>query len=268
MDGLRSSLWVTQHKANPDARLRLFCFPYAGGGTALFHAWHRHLPEDIEVCAILLPGRESRYREPAYDRLPPLITTLSDVLAPFLDKPFAFFGHSMGALISFELARQIHLRFKRLPVHLFVSGRGAPQLGYTKPPIHGLPQKVFIEELRHMNGTPEEVLQNAELMQLLLPTLRADFAVCENYVYTPDLVLDCPISAFGGDNDPRAGTKELAAWHAQTSKPFTLQMFPGNHFFIHSAAPDLLTIIEESLSVLLNGDLTARQPNSHPSIFD
>ena len=111
-----------------------------------------------------------------------------------------------------------------------------------------------------MNGTPEEVLRNEELMALMLPTLRADFAVCEEYVYTPDSVLDCPISAYGGDNDPRAGTDELAAWRNQTDSLFTLQMFPGNHFFIHSAAPDLLTVIGKSLSVQKEENIAAR-PN-------
>ena len=255
MAGLPSSSWISHHRPNAETRLRLFCFPYAGGGVASFRTWQNHLPEEIEVCSILLPGRESRLREPPFERLPPLVMTLAAIIRPWLDKPFAFFGHSMGALICFELARRLRQSFNLVPHHLFVSGRAAPQLGCARPPIHALPQEAFIQELRHMNGTPEEVLRNEELMALMLPTLRADFAVCENYVYTPDSVLDCPISAFGGDDDPRVGTDEIAAWRDQTSKPFTLQMFPGNHFFIHSAALELLIVIGESLSALLNGDL-------------
>ena len=164
-----------------------------------------------------------------------LVQTIAPFLLPYLDKPFAFFGHSMGALVSFELARLLHKEYKCSPSHLFVSGRRAPQVPDPDPPIHTLPNSEFLQELRRLNGTPEAVLQNDELMQLLLPTLRADFAVLETYVYTPQPLLDYPITAFGGLQDPEVCCEVLEAWRDQTRAAFSLHKFPGDHFFLHTA---------------------------------
>ncbi len=144
-----------------------------------------------------LPGRESRLRDPCFTGLEPLV----QALPPYLDMPYAFFGHSLGALIGFELARALVRESRPGPVHLFVSDHSAPQIQNPDPPIHQLPEPDFIKKLRHLNGTPGEVLQHAELMALLLPVLRADFAINETYVYIPGSLLDCPISAFGGLQD-------------------------------------------------------------------
>jgi surfactin synthase thioesterase subunit len=131
-----------------------------------------------------LPGRKDRLHEAPFTRLPPLVQALSGAIFPYLDKPFAFFGHSMGALIAFELVRHLRRQQRPTPVHLFVSGHGAPELDTPRSPIHQLPHHAFIEELCRLNGTPDEVFKNEELLELLLPALRADFAVCEEYVYT------------------------------------------------------------------------------------
>jgi len=168
--------------------------------------------------------------------------------------PFAFFGHSMGALISFELARQVRRRSGLSPVHLFVSGHRAPQIPDLNLPIHHLPEVAFIEKLRCLNGTPESVLQNAELMQLVLPILKADFAICEKYIYSTEEPLDCPISAFGGLQDYKVSHDHLAAWHTQTSGCFTLGMFPGNHFFVQSARMQLLQAISQDLTKPFGAD--------------
>ena len=243
--------WVTRPKPNPLAHLRLFCFPYAGGGPSIFRTWPDDLPFQIEVCSIRLPGRESRLVESPFTRLSPLVQTLADVLHPYLNMPFAFFGHSMGALISFELAR--HLRQHGLDVmHLFVSGCRAPHIAQSDPPIHQLPEPEFIEKLRLLNGTPEPVLQNAELMRLLMPVLRADFAICETYTYLAESPLDCPISAFGGLQDSRVTHNGLAAWRDQTCRSFTLRMLPGDHFFLHSARASLLQALARDLKQLLS----------------
>ncbi|MCA1852371.1 MAG: hypothetical protein LC647_08250 [Beggiatoa sp.] len=161
--------------------------------------------------------------------------------------PFAFFGHSMGALIGFELARQLRRQHGPSPVHLFVSGRGAPQIPPPEPPIHALPEPQFIAEVQHFNGTPTEVLQHPELMQLLIPTLRADFAVCETYTYTTDAPIDCSISAFGGLQDRKVSRERLEAWRDQSRASFSLCMFPGDHFFLHTAEPLLLETIAQLL---------------------
>lgn len=234
---------------NPQARVRLFCFPYAGGSSLIFRTWSKSLPT-IEVCPIELPGRGSQMKLAPFTRLETLVSAIAPILLPHLDKPFAFFGHSMGAIVSFELARLLLREYNISPVHLFVSGRRPPQIPDSKPPIHALPESEFIEELRRLNGTPQAVLENAELMQLIIPSLRADFAVLETYVYAPEPILNCPITAFGGREDPEVSGDELQGWRDQTNAAFSLQMFNGDHFFLHSAQSLLL----QSLSVQLNSE--------------
>ncbi len=239
--------WVTSPQANPQASLRLFCFPYAGGSSVIYRTWSQSLPTTVEVCPIELPGRGTQMKLPAFTQLQPLVQAIAPVLLPHLDKPFAFFGHSMGALVSFELARLLRKEYNINPVHLFVSARLAPQIPNLKPPVHALPEAEFKEELRRLNGTPEAVLQNAELMQLLVPILRADFAVLETYVYTTEPPLNCPITAYGGLQDQEVSCDELQAWQNQTNAAFSLQMFTGNHFFLHSAQSLLLQSISQEI---------------------
>lgn len=238
--------WVVYPKPNPQASLRLFCFPYAGGGASIFRKWPQCLPVAIEVCSLQLPGRETRMKEPPFTRLTPLVQAITQVLLPHLDRRFAFFGHSMGALVSFEVARQLRRQYGLSPVHLFVSGAGAPHTHQPSPPIHDLPEPEFIEELRRLNGTPEEVLEYAELMQLMLPILRADFAVYETYAYSNEPPFDFPISVFGGLQD-KVTRDRLEAWRDQTSASFSLEMLPGNHFFLHTAQLLLLQNISQKL---------------------
>lgn len=232
--------WLAYREVNPRARLRLFCFPYAGGGASAYRGWAAALPADVEVCPVQLPGRESRLREPAFDRPEPLVAALADALQPHIDLPFAFFGHSMGALLSFEITRELRRRGGPLPLHLFLSGRRAPQVAAREEDIHDLPEAEFVAKLRELNGTPEEVLQHSELMRLLVPVLRADFAVNETYVYRPGEPLDMGVSAFGGLGDAEVTRDDLAGWREQTRGAFRLRMLPGDHFFLHSAR-DLLT---------------------------
>ncbi len=239
--------WVTCPQPNAQASLRLFCFPYAGGSSVIFRTWSKSLPTTVELCPIELPGRLTQMKLPAFTQLEPLVQAIAPVLLPHLDKPFAFFGHSMGALLSFELARLLRKEYGIIPVHLFVSARRAPQIPDPKPPIHALPEPEFKEELRRLNGTPEAVLQNAELMQLLVPILRADFAVLETYVYTAEPPLNCPITAYGGLQDQEVSYDELQAWQNQTNAGFSLQMFTGNHFFLHSAQSLLLQSLSQEL---------------------
>jgi len=167
--------------------------------------------------------------------------------------PYAFFGHSMGSLISFELARYLRqMEYSHMPVHLFVSGHSAPQIPDSDPPRYHLPEPEFIEELRHLRGMSEELLQNAEFLQLLIPLLRADFALCETYKYIHDKPLPFAISAFGGLQDSEVTHDEISAWHVQTSGPkeskkFQLRFFEGDHFFIHKEQAALLRAISQDL---------------------
>lgn len=251
MPAISPNAWVLCPRPNPQARLRLFCFPYAGGAASAFYTWLDDLPGGVEICPIQLPGRESRLGEPPFTRLEPLLDALVLAIQPYLDKPFAFFGHSMGATISFELACQLRAQGASTPVHLFISGSRAPHTPDPDPPIHHLPDAELVEELRRFNGTPEAVLQNAELMHLLLPILRADLTLHETYRYVPGEPLDCPISAFGGLEDEEVSHDDLAAWRDQTCGTFTLRMFPGDHFFLRSARTLLLQAVSQDLMQVL-----------------
>lgn len=248
----QSSLWISRPKANPAAKIRLFCFPYAGGGALLYRPWVDTLPPDIEVCSVQLPGRENRLQEPPFDRLEPLLEVLAPAIAPYLDeKPFAFFGYSLGTLVSFELARRLQQQGGPMPRHLFVAARRAPQIPSSEPPLYELSDADFMEELRRLKGTPEAVLDQAELMQLLLPLLRADFTINETYDYREAPPLSCPISAFGGMRDEDVSREDMDAWRVQTERGFTLRMIQGDHFFIHTARMVLLQSICRDLAPYL-----------------
>lgn len=245
-----SNLWVTCPKPNPKAKLRLFCFPYAGGSAWVFRPWLNHLPTTIELCPIELPARGKRWAESPITRLDILIEALKTAILPHLNQPFAFFGHSMGGIVSFELTRLLAREYNVSPVYLFISGCRAPQIQDLDPPIHDLPETEFIDELHRLNGTPKVVLENAELMELVLPALRADFAMLETYSYSVDTPLNCPIAVFGGLQDNEVSPEDLQAWNLQTSKMFSWEMFEGDHFFIDSARSFLLTSIIAKLSHL------------------
>lgn len=229
------------------ARFRLFCFPYAGGGSGIFRPWSKQIHRHIEVVPALLPGRESRLREPACTRVEPLVESLAREIVPYLDRPFAFFGHSMGAIISFELARRLRWEHGIEPDHLFISGRRAPQLPEHDPEIHDLPEAEFVVEIERMKGTPKEVLEHAELMQMLIPLLRADFAVCTTYTYSPSTPLRCPITVLGGLQDETVTRTQLEPWRSQTTGACRIHMLEGDHFFINQQQSAILSIIMQTL---------------------
>jgi medium-chain acyl-[acyl-carrier-protein] hydrolase len=186
--------------------------------------------------------------EPPFVELPALIEVLSKALLPlFVDKPFALFGHSLGTLVSFELARHLGRNHGIRPVRLFVSAGPAPQIPHRELPVHNLPEREFLEELRRLNGTPVELLDHKELMDIVLPSLRADFALYESYRYSPEPPLDCPISAYGGLDDQHVKRRDLEGWRDQTSLSFSIRMFPGGHFFFRTAEPALLRFLAQEL---------------------
>lgn len=158
--------WIARSKFNPNTKLRLFCFPYAGGGTSIFSSWSTNLTSDVEICPIELPGHGYRIAQHPFDRLEPLVNELAHTLLPYLNKPFAFFGHSMGGLVSFELAHLLRKCYGICPLYLFISGRRAPQIPKSKPLIHHLPEPEFVDELRSLKGTPEVILEVEKLKSL------------------------------------------------------------------------------------------------------
>jgi len=241
------SKWITCPQPYPQARLRLFCFPYAGGGSTAFRPWSAALSPKVEVCPIELPGRGARFTEPPLTQMPQLIQALTQAILPYLDKPFAFFGHSMGALISYELTHALQRHFGQLPTCLIVSGRPAPQLPPAKS-IHLLPDTHFLQEVRQFNGIPDNIFSNLELMSLFLPILRADFTIIETYAYTATSPLACEIVALGGLQDNNVNIADLEAWREQAMQGFSMHLLPGDHFFINSAQEQVLHLLKAKLS--------------------
>ena len=237
---------LVSRKPNRRASVRLFCFPYAGGGDSIFCLWQKSLSDMVEVCPVQLPGRGSRITEPPFTEMSQLVRLTGQALVQYLDKPFAFFGHSMGALVAFELARYVRREYNSQPVHLFVSGRCSPQT--SREPFNlNLSDSEYQEALRRYNGTPEETLEDLELMELVLPVIRADVALCESYVYTPEPPFNFPITAFGGLNDHGVPRDYIEGWREHTTGSFVLRMFPGDHFFLNEARSPLLEAIAKEL---------------------
>lgn len=246
MDDHRSA-WVVRPEPKERARLRLFCAPHVGGGAMTFRAWTPAMPEDVELCALELPGRGRRLRETPFDQLRPLVESLVDAVLPELDQTYALFGHSFGALVAFELARKLRERGARAPALLCVSGAKAPHLlgGGT---THTLPDGALIAKVRRLGGTPEAVLENADLVAALLPAIRADFQALETYRYSGGRPLDCPILGLGGAADREVDRGSLAAWAELTTADFNLRMLPGDHFFVHRFHTQILDILGEALA--------------------
>ena len=242
--------WFPKAEVVAGAKLRLFCFAHAGGGTSAFRGWGEVLPAAVQVCPARLPGRESRGKEPPLRRMEALIEALGAAIRPYADSPFAFFGHSMGAAVAFELARWLRRSGLPLPQALLVSAARAPQfrLGHVPPPEPD--EQQFIDELRRLEGLPKEVLEHEELLRLILPALRADAELYRNYVYEPEPPLPCPIRAFGGRDDPNVRREHLEAWREQTSSSFALHVFPGGHFFIETSRDEFLTALASELANL------------------
>ncbi len=228
-------------------RLRLFCFPYAGGSATAYYQWPAVMPADIELAAAQYPGRATRLREAPCTRLDALLDDLERAIVPLLDRPFAFFGHSMGATVAYELTRRLLAYGRPLPAHLFLSGRSAPQLPSRRTPLHALPQAEFIAAMREFNGTPAAVLEHQELMEMTLPIIRADFELLETWQHRDTAPLAIPLSAFGGIADNAVPMENLDAWAACTTARFKRHMFPGDHFFLQQQYPAMLNIIGRAL---------------------
>jgi len=227
----------------------LVCLPYAGGGASIYRAWKRSPPPGIEICPLQLPGREGRLREAPHRRVETLVAEILPALRPLSGRPFALFGHSMGALIGYELAHRLSA-LGSPPAHLFVSASRPPAAPRRLPVVHTLSHRDFVEMLRGMEGTPGPVLEHQELMELLVPTLRADFELCETYAPPDRPPLALPLTAFGGTHDPQVSREDLEGWGRYTEARFEAVSLPAGHFFLDEQAAPILRRIAIGLGTM------------------
>lgn len=242
---LRSPWLVCQPASRP--RLRLYCFPYAGGSAASFAGWQRQLDPAIEVCAVQLPGRGVRFLETPERAFAPLVAGLVTAICAQGALPFSFFGHSMGALLAFEVARALQQQGAAMPQCLMVSGCAAPQYRGAARRWHLLSDADLVAALKDYNGTPPEVLANAELMALLLPMIRADFAAVDGYRYRAAAPLALPLTVLAGRIDERVSERQVEGWQEETTDRCQVHWFEGDHFFINSERDAVLACVQDAL---------------------
>jgi surfactin synthase thioesterase subunit len=212
----------------------------------VFRDWAASLPKEIEVCPVCLPGED--LREDCVTNIHELVPAMADGLSPYFDKPFAMFGHSMGAIIAFELLRLLQQQHRAEALHLFVSARTAPGVARKEEPFYNLPHAELIDKLKQLNGTPREILDNKDILELMLPRVRADFQLNETYLYEAGEPLRCPITAYAGAEDCHASAEDMREWERQTAANFQFQVMPGDHFFLQTERTTLLQSISAALS--------------------
>ncbi|QDE89547.1 hypothetical protein BHS06_11565 [Myxococcus xanthus] len=239
--------WLGAYESRSSARLRLFCFPFAGGSVSAYRGWSASLPRDVEVCPIQLPGRDERFFEPAFRTIRELVPVLADRLDGLLDLPFAFYGHSMGALVAFELAHELRARGQTEPLALFPAAHQAPAIP-QQDALSARTDAEVVAYVKRMSNRPE-LDEYPELLQLLLPTLRCDLSLCDTYVHERRPPLACPMIVFGGSED-EITRAELNAWHSETTGPFDVEMLPDGHFFLTTSRELLLQSLSQRLTLL------------------
>lgn len=248
-----TKLWIRQYHEAPRARASLLCFPHAGGSATSFLHLSKVLSPHIAVAAVQYPGRQDRRAETPLSSATTLADQISDVVADWVDRPCAIFGHSMGAVVGYEVARRLISAGGAVPA-LFVSGRRAPHLP-APDRVHTMADEQIISELRLLNGTQRQVLEDEELVRMALPAIRADYRAIETYQHVPRPPLDVPIHAFVGRSDPRVAVADVEPWAAYTTAEFTLSTFPGGHFYLAEAQPALAAAITAVLTPRRNGVL-------------
>jgi medium-chain acyl-[acyl-carrier-protein] hydrolase len=247
--------WVIDdaRPADSGAAPRLFCFPHAGGGPSFFRLWCAALHPEIAVRRVLLPGREWRLEEPPFRSIADLIEPLCAALEPYLVQPYAFFGHSMGAVVAYEVARRFSGADTAGPACLIVSGRRGPGLVSNHRQLSGLPDDEFLSEVARLGGMPPEVLNEPELVTMLLPALRADYELAETYQPLPGHDLACPVVAYLGASDPETDYQGVLCWREVTTGEFTMRVFRGDHFYLKGGRPDILNAVREDLHQASSG---------------
>lgn len=243
--------WIEFFKPNDKCAFRLFCFHYSGAGASTFYPWVSKLPEDVELGAIQLPGRETRFDESLLTNMEEVISGLVEDFKSYLEKPFLLFGHSLGALISFELVRALKNLDLQSPMHLIVSGCRAPDLPSQRRHVHNLSDNDLVTSLLMYNGISKKIIvENPGFLELFLPIVRADFTIFETYDYLEKSPLNCDITAIGGKNDPLVSDDDIKRWRYQTSQNFRHLPVPGDHLFIKSNPGYVIDIVNEIIGNL------------------
>ncbi|HEY2576038.1 MAG TPA: alpha/beta fold hydrolase [Streptosporangiaceae bacterium] len=242
--------WIYRRE-HSSAAFRLFCFPYAGGSAAVYRGWQEQFPDRIEVCAVEPPGRRHRTPEEPLRRLPDLAAAVVAGLAAEADLPFAFFGHSLGALVAFDVAQRLSGGGHPGPRVLFLSGAAAPHLPRRRRTLWNLPPAELISEVRAYGGTPPDVLDDPAFLEIFLPVIRADFEMFETYTFEADTRLDSPVYLYGGEDDERVSAARLWAWR-DVADVVAVEMFSGGHFYLREQYRPLTASIGRVLDGLLS----------------
>jgi pyochelin biosynthetic protein PchC len=250
-----SSVWLRRFGSPVHPWIRLVCLPHAGGSAAFFRPWRGYLPPDIELYAVQYPGRMDRFSEPCTDDMEQRAEAVCTAVAPLMDAPVALFGHSLGAVLAYEVARRLPARARRAPILLIVSGRAAPHR--QRPTSKHLASDAELwAEIGTLGGTSAELLDDADVRRTFLPALRADYRLAELYRPAPSPRLSCPVTALIGETDTEVDAEEAGCWADVTDAGFSMRTFPGGHFYLSDCPVDVLDEIQRRL-------LVAGPPRAH-----
>jgi pyochelin biosynthetic protein PchC len=238
--------WIQRFERVADPSVRLVSLPHAGGSASYYLPVARALAPLVEVLAVQYPGRQSRLREPLVDDIQDLADRVFEAIRPVAAQPVALFGHSMGAIVAYEVARRLARHDYPDPVHLFVSARRAPSV-YRNESLDLDDDQSLLAELRSLGGTGPEVLDDPEVLEMIMPALRADYRAIDTYRYLPGPPLNCPITILVGDSDPKASVEDMRAWRDHTTKPAELQVFRGGHFYLEEHGAQVTEMIRDRL---------------------
>lgn len=259
---MRDSIWLVRRPRTGRVRIQLVCLPYAGGSASIYGAWHKRVPSDVEIVAVEPPGRGRRFADPPLSSLEQMVDHLAPALTDALDCPYALFGHSLGALLAYELALVMTARYERPPIMLIPSASRGPTVPLGHPPLHALPRADFVAELRRLGGTPAEVMANEDALCLYEPALRADFRIAETYLRADPIPMDRPMLVLGAVDDEQVSLPELEAWSQVTGKLVDVRHFVGGHFFLHDAG----NRVPESIAVAMQRELGHENSAEFPEI--
>ncbi|MGW1807667.1 thioesterase II family protein [Streptomyces sp. NPDC002078] len=244
------SRWIRRFHPAAESGVRLVCLPHAGGSAPFYFPMSRALSPEVDVVSVQYPGRQDRRMDPAVEDIGEYADAIAAELKPWLDRPVALFGHSMGAVLAFEVTRRLERDLGLVPLAVFASGRRAPSR-YRDENVHRRDDDGIVEEMRLLSGTDAQILGDEEILRMVLPAIRSDYTAIENYRAAPGLTVSAPITVLTGDNDPRTSLEEAEAWRGHTTGAFDLRVFSGGHFFLANHQEEILKIVSETLSTSL-----------------